>query len=109
MIIKTRLFELAAGDYGNLADLARAMDISVSQIYRVRASQRNINQKFIVGALKALPQYKFEALFYLVPKQPSGIFAREEVLTRHRYMVRQFTKPDSAPDEGRATFGTSDK
>ena len=50
MIIKTRVFEMANGQYHNLSDLARAMEISVSQIYRVREGKRGINENFIVGA-----------------------------------------------------------
>ncbi|MFC1902439.1 hypothetical protein ACFLX4_00005, partial [Chloroflexota bacterium] len=33
---------------------------------------RNINQKFIVGAVKAFPGYKFEDLFYLAPEMPAA-------------------------------------
>ena len=44
------------------------MGISISQVYRVQKGQRNISQKFIVGAIKAFPEYKFEDLFYLVPE-----------------------------------------
>jgi len=65
MIIKTRIFELRNGNYRNLSELAQAMEISISQIYRVRESKRSINQKFIVGAIKAFPKHKFEDLFYL--------------------------------------------
>ena len=68
MIIKTRIFKLCNGNYKNLSELARAMEISVSQIYRVRDGKRSINQKFIIGAIKAFPERKFEDLFYLVPK-----------------------------------------
>ncbi len=65
MIIRTRIFELCNGDYRNLSELATVMGISVSQIYRVREDKRSINQKFIVGAVKAFPGRKFEELFYL--------------------------------------------
>lgn len=50
MIIKTRVFELANGKYHNLSDLARAMELSISQVYRVRVGKRGINEKFLVGA-----------------------------------------------------------
>ncbi len=70
MIIKTRIFELCNGSYRNLSELAQAMEISVSQIYRVREGKRSINQKFIVGAIKAFPKRKFEDLFYLAPEPP---------------------------------------
>ena len=68
MIIRTRIFELCDGGYKNLSEMARAMGISVSQIYRVREGKRNINQKFIIGAIKAFPEHKFEDLFYLAPE-----------------------------------------
>ena len=64
MVLKTRIFELRNG-YKNLSELAKAMGISVSQIYRVRDGKRRINQKFIVGAINAFPEYKLDDLFYL--------------------------------------------
>ncbi len=71
MIVRTRIFELPNNGYKNLTELAQAMEISVSQIYRVREGKRNINQKFIVGAIKAFPSYKLDDLFYLVPESPT--------------------------------------
>ena len=71
MIIKTRVFELSNGAYDNLSELARAMGISVSQVYRVRKGERGINQKFIIGTIKAFPGYKFDELFYLVAESPT--------------------------------------
>ena len=68
MIIKTRIFELSDGHYKNLSELARSMGISVSQIYRVKEGKRNINQRFIIGAIKAFPGYKLDDLFYLAPE-----------------------------------------
>jgi len=68
MIVETRIFELSNSKYKNLSELAEAMEISVSQIYRVREGKRNINQKFIVGAIKAFPKYKFDDLFYFAPE-----------------------------------------
>ena len=70
MRVKTRIFELYDRNYQSLPKVANAMGISVSQIYRVRNGKRNINQKFVVGALKAFPGYKFDDLFYLSPKVP---------------------------------------
>ena len=67
MIVRTRVFDLCDAHYCNLAELAQTMGISVSQIYRIRQGKRNINQKFIVGAIKAFPQYKLDELFYLAP------------------------------------------
>lgn len=63
MRLKTRVFEL--NHYKNLSELARAMGISVSQAYRVQEGKRGINEKFIVGAMRAFPAYKFDRLFYL--------------------------------------------
>ena len=71
MIIKTRIFKFCEGNYKNLSELAQAMGISVSQVYRVREGKRSINQKFIIGAIKAFPEYKFEDLFYLAPEVPT--------------------------------------
>ena len=71
MIVKTRVFEFSNNGYGNLSELAQAMGISVSQIYRVREGKRRINQKFVVGAVKAFPNYSLDDLFYLVLKSPT--------------------------------------
>ena len=68
MIIKTRIFELCNGSYKSLSELAQTMGISVSQVYRVRVGMPSINQKSIVGAIKAFPRHKFEDLFYLAPE-----------------------------------------
>ena len=79
MVVKTRVFELCNGNYRSLPELARAMGISVSQIYRVRDGKRSINQKFIIGAIRAFPQYKLEDLFYLAPdgeKAAKDVFRR---------------------------------
>jgi len=65
MILKTRVFELSNGRYKNLSELAQVMGISVSQIYRVREGKRHINQKFLIGAIKAFPEHKLDDLFYL--------------------------------------------
>ncbi len=71
MIIRTKIFELRDKNYKNLSELAQAMGISVSQVYRVREGKRSINQKFIIGAIKAFPKHKFEDLFYLAPESPT--------------------------------------
>jgi len=71
MIITTRIFELIDGKYENLSELAYVMGISVSQIYRVKEGKRNINQKFIIGAIKAFPECNLDDLFYLTPESPT--------------------------------------
>ncbi len=71
MIIRTKIFELLNKNYKNLSELAQAMGISVSQVYRVREGKRGINQKFIVGAIRAFPNYNLDDLFYLTPGVPT--------------------------------------
>ena len=68
MEVKTTIFQLCNGKYKNLTELARMMEISVSQIYRVKEGKRSINQKFIIGAIKAFPEYTLADLFYLAPE-----------------------------------------
>lgn len=55
------------GRYSSLVAVTRAMGISNSQVYRVKQGKRGVNEKFIVGALKAFPGYKFDDLFYIAP------------------------------------------
>ena len=74
MIIRTRIFdifELNGGKYRNLSELACVMGISVSQAYRVKEGKRHINQKVIIGAIKAFPDYNLDDLFYLTPELPA--------------------------------------
>jgi len=66
MKLKTRVFDIYNGQY---RDLARAMRISVSQIYRVRQGKRPIHEKFIIGAIEAFPGYKLDDLFYVDPDE----------------------------------------
>ncbi|NQT04411.1 MAG: hypothetical protein HQ577_00225, partial [Dehalococcoidia bacterium] len=73
MIIRTRIFELCDLRYCNLAEMAHAMGLSASQVYRVREGKRSINQKFIVGAKKAFPNYRLEDLFYLADEWDNGL------------------------------------
>ncbi len=68
MRVETKVFEFYDRKYRNLTELAQAMGISVSQLYRVREGSRRINQKFIVGATKAFPNCRLDDLFYLVPE-----------------------------------------
>ena len=84
MIVKTRIFELDNGNYKNLSELAQVMGISVSQIYRIRQGKRSINQKFIVGAIKAFPRYKLDELFYLAPESLGGESGRGTPTTKHK-------------------------
>jgi hypothetical protein len=71
MIIKTRVYEFANGKFNNLSNLARAMGLSVSQVYRVREGKRGINEKFIIGAKLAFPDHRLDELFYFHVGSPS--------------------------------------
>ena len=90
MKIKTRIFDLADSKYDNLAQLAQTMGISVSQVYRVKTGKRNINQKFITGAIKAFPQYRLDQLFYLAIEARSANSEEENTATRHHHIVKQY-------------------
>ena len=65
MKLNTRVFKLYKGKYKSLVELAQAMGISGGYIYKVRQGKRSINQKFIIGAIKAFPGYKLDDLFYV--------------------------------------------
>jgi len=69
MKLNTRVFELYKGKYGSITELARAMGISAGYVYKVRQGKRSINQKFIIGAIKAFPGYKLDDLFYVTPEE----------------------------------------
>jgi len=86
MIIKTKAFELSQWRYKNLSELAQAMEMSVSQIYRVREGKRNINQKFIIGAMRAFPGYKLNDLFHLAPDGQVMTQPRRKPLTQKGYL-----------------------
>lgn len=73
MMVRTKVFELRDENYRNLSELAGAMGISVSQVYRVKEGTRHINQKFIVGAVKAFPGRRLDDLFYLTDEMPTAI------------------------------------
>jgi hypothetical protein len=79
MIIKTRVFEFASGKFDNLSDLAKAMGLSVSQVYRVREGKRGINEKFIIGAKMAFPDHQLDELFYFHTDSPSERFREAAV------------------------------
>lgn len=65
MKLKTRVFEMGNKKYKNLSELAKVMGISASQVYRVRQGKRGINETFVIGAVKAFPEYKLDDLFYI--------------------------------------------
>ena len=76
--LKTRAFELCSGKYTSLPELARAMGISGSQIYRVKQGKRPINEKFIIGAIKAFAGYKLDDLFYFTAEGASNDCRQQE-------------------------------
>ena len=92
MLIKTRIFDLCNGNYQNLSDLARAMGLSVSQVYRVREGKRDINHKFIIGAKEAFPKYRLEDLFYFESDGSSGGMLETVVTSKYLHIVNQFNK-----------------
>lgn len=77
MSIETRLFDICNGKYATLSKLAQAMGISVSQVYRVRQGKRCINERFIIGAIKAFPERKLDDLFYIAARVEDGHRERE--------------------------------
>ena len=91
MIIKTRVFDLYRGHYRNLSEMANAMGVSVSQVYRVREGKRSINQKFIIGAKIAFPGHKLDDLFYLEPEFQAGNIEETVVSHRYQHIVQQYT------------------
>jgi hypothetical protein len=82
MIIKTRVFEMANSKYQNMSDLARAMGLSVSQVYRVREGKRGINEKFIVGAKMAFPNHRLDELFYFHSEPAGGNLVKAPTTSR---------------------------
>jgi len=92
--LKTRVYELCNGKYRNLSELAHAIGISPSQIYRVRQGKRNINEKFIIGAMKAFPGHGLDDLFYVVP---DGSDDRRLSMSRER--PRQIAKASPTPQK----------
>jgi len=90
MIIKTRVFDLCNGNFRNLSELAQAMGLSISQVYRVREGKRGINQKFIIGAKKAFPNYGLDELFYLDEERPTDRKIKPAVTQRYQYIVQQY-------------------
>ena len=66
MKLKTRVFELCKGKYGSRNQLALAMKIAPSQVYRVwNGERKTIGEKFILGAVRAFPGYSLDDLFYV--------------------------------------------
>ncbi len=69
MKLDTTIFKLYKNKYRSITELAQAMGISAGYIYKVRQGKRNINQKFIIGAMKVFPECELKDLFYISPKE----------------------------------------
>jgi len=80
MKIETTIFQLYRGRYKNISELARAMGISLSQVYRVRQGKRGINQQFILGTIRAFPGYEIGELFYVRSELLSSNPANKETV-----------------------------
>jgi excisionase family DNA binding protein len=92
--LKTRVFELCNGKYKSFYELARAMGVSPSLVYRARQGKRGINEKFIIGAVKAFPGYKLDDLFYVVPDESGDL-----KLGVRRERPRQIVKASPTPQK----------
>jgi excisionase family DNA binding protein len=105
--LKTRVFELSNGKYKNLSELAQAMGISASHVYRVKQGKRGINEKFIIGAVKAFPGYKLDDLFYVVPDESDDLklgVAREQP----RHIAKASPTPQKPDLSSKAMLTISD-
>ena len=92
MIIRTRVFTLCENKYANLSELASAMGLSVSQVYRVREGKRSINHTFIIGAKRAFPECSLDELFYLENKNDCPPERETVVSDRYLHIIRQYSK-----------------
>ncbi|MFC1909040.1 hypothetical protein ACFLXD_04200 [Chloroflexota bacterium] len=94
MIIKTRVYQLCEGRYRNLSELAQHMSLSVSQVYRVREGTRGINQKFIIGAKRAFPDFRLDELFYLDFETSPEDEIETFVTNRYNHIIEKYTSSD---------------
>jgi hypothetical protein len=90
--LQTRVFDLCDGRYSNLCELARAMGISLSQIYRVRQGKRRINEKFVTGAIRAFPNRRLDELFYLGFASLPGDTEGPAISGRYKHMIEENNK-----------------
>lgn len=66
------------------------MGLSVSQVYRVREGSRGINEKFIIGAKRAFPDYRLDELFYLEPDPSIGAVVKTLVTSRCQPVMAKY-------------------
>ena len=64
MLLKTRVLDLCYSKSKDTYELAQAMKISVNQLHSVHQDGCNITKEFIIGALRAFPEYNIGDLFY---------------------------------------------
>ena len=100
MKLQTRVFDLCDGRYSNLSELARAMGISISQIYRVRQGKRRINEKFVIGAIRAFSNRRLDELFYLQFASLPRDTEEPAMSGRYKHIVDEYNKP--ARDKARS-------
>ena len=62
-MFKNRVFERATREGLTDAQLAARMQVSASQVCRVKSGELRITASFIRGALRAFPDARFEDLF----------------------------------------------
>jgi len=67
MKLETSVFELYCGKYMNLSEVARAMGISVPQIYRVRQGRSPSTENPLQGQQEPFPDVSSTTFFYIVP------------------------------------------
>ena len=63
-LLKTRIFELYKEKYKNLNELSQTMNIPVRHLYGVYQGKYRIDRRFIIGAIRAFPEYNIGDLFY---------------------------------------------
>lgn len=63
--LRTRVFDIAEAREMRLSELAEAMGLALSLVYRVKNGERGIGEPFMVGAKRAFPGLSFGELFYV--------------------------------------------
>jgi len=64
MFLKTRIVDLCENKHKNINEICQTMNISKNQLYGTHQGKYRIDQKFIIGALKAFPENNIGDLFY---------------------------------------------
>ncbi len=89
----------AAGDFkitaAQLLALLQIALLTYINIRGVREGKRGINEKFIIGAKKAFPDYRLEELFYFHASQIDDHMMETTVNIRYNHIVQRLTNPSS--------------